>query len=319
MYKVVNIADLNLATNFIETDKAIEIDGTRTKMRVADNDYAHKNKSYLSNSIDTVEKAFNSYLDAIDSIYSTYLTSDISSVYLPKGSAISTKTLETILSSDAFLTRERCKEIESECKAYIDELKNKAVSIIMAELNVSFIKQNSAGRLTYGQRGDASYDTEYTTNITEFDTPTDNNYDFEKGEFSLASLLFGRAMGYVDTTPDHDGNTGTGIHSSFSADDAWKDFYRKNRKTYSLNGTAEEMLSGELSSYIVFNGNDDNFDYKIVVPECSFDFEKKQTIPIAQLIKGILKHQIKTVIKNVCDKYISKMTSVPSLSSRSTS
>jgi hypothetical protein len=314
MYKVVNIADLNLATNFIETDKVIEIDGTRTKMRVADNDYAHKNKSYLSNSIDTVEKAFNSYLDAIDSIYTTYLTSDISSVYLPKGSAISTKTLETILSSDAFLTKEKCKEIESECKAYIDELKNKAVSIIMAELNVSFIKQNSAGRLTYGQRGDTSYDTDYILDVTEIGIPTDNDYDFEKGEFSLANLLFGRAVGYAGNA-----HTSSSASISFSADDAWKDFYRKNKRSYTLNGTAENMLSGELSSYVVFNGNDDNYDYKIKVPECSFDFVKKQTIPIAQLIKGILKHQIKTVIKNVCDKYISKMTSVPTLTSRSNS
>ena len=38
-------------------------------------------------------------------------------------------------------TKDGCKTFEAECIAYITELKNKAVSIIMAKLNESFIKQ----------------------------------------------------------------------------------------------------------------------------------------------------------------------------------
>lgn len=308
MYKIVNIADLNLATNFIETDKVVEIDGTQTKMRVATNDYAHKSKSYLSDAINTVDSAFNSYIKTIDTIYTTYLTSDISAVYLPKGSAVLEETINTILTSDAFLTKEKCKKIETDCIAYIDELKNKAVSIMMAQLNKSFIAQNSAGKLAYGQKG-KNYKIEYTTDITEDGLPEGNDYDFETGEFSLPNLLFGSVVEPWDDSLGRASEPSDYI--PFKAPDAWKKYYDDGAQTVLLNRDIEDLLADELSSYLVFNVNEEKKDYKIVVPEGSYDFVNNESIPVAQLVEEFLKRQIKTVIKNVCDKYISKMSSIP--------
>ena len=103
----------------------------------------------------------------------------------------------------------------------------------------------------------------------------------------------------------------------FNPGDAWKDFYSTTRKTYLLSGDAATMLSNELHGLVLFNADKTTPKYKISVPSLSYDFENNKTIPIAQLVQSIMRRQIKTVIRNVCNKYISKMTSVPTLTSKS--
>ena len=185
MYKVVNVADLNTATEFGKRDQVIEIDGSRTKMKIAANDYAHKCKSYLSDCINKADSAFNSYLKAIDKVNSTYFTDDLDKVYLKDGSLIKQATLDKIISSKAFLTKAGCKAFEANCISYINELKNKAVSIIMAQLNRSFIKQNSAGKLAYGQlqSTDGNKSVTYIANITRKEDSNTTSYNFETGEY----------------------------------------------------------------------------------------------------------------------------------------
>ena len=306
MYKVVNISDLDSTDNFIESDKVIQIDSNRTKMRVADNDYAHKCKSYLSDCIDTTDSALNSYISTINNINSTYFTTELTSVYIKNGNLIKQSTLNRIMTTEAFLTKEGCKALETKCVAYIDELKNKAVSIMMAQLNKSFIKQNSAGRLAYGQKvvESTTLRTDYVYDITQDGLPTSHNYNFETGEFSFAHLLFGPSVKNKTTSST------SSDALSFFVEDAWADYYDVTAKSFILTGSAGQMLGHELSSYTLFSIQGSN-NFKISVPSASYDFEKNETIPIAKFVETFLRRQIKKVIKNVCDNYLSNMYSVP--------
>lgn len=308
MYKIVNLADLNISNVFIESDKVIELSANKTKMQIANNDWEHKNQSYLANCIDIADKSMTSYLKAIEELKSTYFTTDITNVYLRNGSAITKQTFNTIMSSDAFLTKEACQKFETECKSYIDELKNKAVSLIMATLNSSFINQNSVNRLTYGQ---LPKDTSYNKHISWEDGITQGNektYNFETGEFSLFNLL------YDATVPDVISGDN---HFSVIDTDAWKDFFHTDTyltedEPYDSLEEILEVVDPEEDVY-AFNSNEEENNYKVNVPADSFDYKRNKTIPIAKLVEYFIKRQIKKCISTVCDRYISKMSSVPTI------
>lgn len=303
MYKIVNITDLKLASKFIDTDKVIEISDDQTKMYVADNDYAHKNQTYLSNCIDIVDSTMNSYLNAIDTVTGTYLTSDLTSVYIKNGSLIKQETFDKIMNSNAFLTKEACKKIETNCISYLTELKNRAVSIVMAQLNHSFVKQNSVNRLAFGQEKLGELDiNDAIYSITKW-SPT----NFETGEFSLGSLLYdapGTDICYVR--------------------DFWEESYASNISSFYPECNYQSF--DEMANYInndgtMFSFNSQyaehdsmNQDFKVRVPSASFDMMRSQTIPIAKLIELFLKRQIKQVIQIISDSYISKMVSIPEIS-----
>lgn len=313
MYKVVKITDLNYSPTFDSTDKVIELSDDFTKLTVAENDYAHKNKSYLSNSINIVEKSLKSYRDAINKIDTTYLTSTLQDIYLPNGSLITKETFNKIMQSDAFLTKEACKEFETKCISYINELKNKTVSIMMAQLNESFIAQNSVGKLSFGQySGNSGYNINWIQQIASGAEPATGDYNFETGEFSLNQLLYGR----TDFTSQVTGTARTKLS------DFWKDHYQAPISSYFPNEEFEDFedLSEKIINELAFNANTDvstALDYKIHVPKTSYDFKKNESIPIAKLVETFLKKQIKTVIKRLCDIYIAKMISVPSFDKNS--
>lgn len=311
MYKVVRITDLNYSPTFDSTDKVIELSNDFTKLTVAENDYSHKNKAYLSDAINTTEKSLKSYRDAINKIDTTYLTSKLQDVYLPNGSLITKETLDKIMQSNAFLTKEACKEFETKCISYINELKNKTVSIMMAQLNESFIAQNSVGKLSFGQySGSDNYNINWIKQIASGTEPSTGNYNFETGEFSLNQLLYGRT--------DFKSTEGTKLS------DFWKDHYQAPISSYFPNEKFEEFedLYDKIINELAFNANTENskaLDYKIHVPKASYDFKKNESIPIAKLVETFLKKQIKTVIKRLCDIYIAKMISVPSFDKTSSS
>lgn len=309
MYKIVNLSDLNIDLKFIESDKVIEINSNKTKMQITNNDYAHKSQSYLAKCIDIADSSMTSYLKAIDNIKSTYFTTDITNIYLKNGSAISLNTFNTIMSSDAFLTKDGCKKIETECIAYIDELKNKAVSLIMAHLNTSFIEQNSVAKLAYGQvlKGTSGKEIKYTESITQGDEQP-GEYNFESGEFSLPNLLF-------DTTVLETESDDSDMQFSIVDSDAWKNnFYKNTFLTNNQNyDTFKDIINiiDPSASVLTFNADEEKADFKINVPEDSFDYKRNKTIPVAKLVEYFLKQQIKKCIKTVCNRYVSQMTSIP--------
>ena len=298
MYKIVPITALPAAESFISSDQIVRISNDRTSMAIDENDYAHKNKSYLSSCIDNADSSLNAYLSSYNLMSSTYITGDLQDIYVKKGDAILKSTLDTILTSDAYLTKDECKTLEAECIAYINELKNKAVSIIMAKLNESFISQNSVNRPVYGQKSQNGQYFAYVYQLLkseQYDNlKSQYDFDFEAGEFSLARLLF-------DGIP--------------APDDSWSSNYSEPIRSYFQNNefeTMDEMVDAISSDIIVFNPKNANSnDYKIVVPEGSFDFEKKQSIPIAQLVLLSLKAQIKQTITRICNNYAALMISVP--------
>lgn len=308
MYKVVRISDLNYSPTFVSSDKVIELSDDTTKMTVGENDYAHKSKAYLSNCINIADKSLKSYRDAIDKIDTTYLTSTLNDIYLPEGSLITEETLDKIMNSDAFLTKDACKEFETKCISYINELKNKAVSILMAQLNESFISQNSVGKLTYGQWSGGNghshsitWDPKIVTNqsLTEI---SDSNYNFETGEFSINQLLFNETKF-------------KSVNGSVIAD-FWKNNYENSVSSYFMNEDFEsfEEFEDKIVDEIVFNGSTENGkppDFKVYVPKASYDYKKNKSIPMAKLVEIFLKRQCKTAIKRICDQYISKMVSIP--------
>ena len=314
MYKIVNLADLNISNVFIESDKVIELSADKTKMQIANNDWAHKNQSYLANCIDIADRSMTSYLKAINEIKTTYFTTDISNVYLKNGSAITKKSFNTIITSDAFLTKEQCQQFESSCKSYVDELKNKAVSLIMASLNASFINQNSVNRLTYGQMakvpsGSSSKPSKVISWEDGITQENEKVYNFETGEFSLFNLLFDATVS-ESTDP-------SGSHFSILDGDAWNDaffadkFLTKNQ-TYDSFEEILEIVDPSATIY-AFNSDEETNNYKVNVPKNSFDYDRNKTIPIAKLVEHYLKRQIKKCISTVCDRYISKMSSVPTI------
>ena len=307
MYKIVPITSLTTAKSFISSDKIIEISKDRTKMSVGTNDYEHKNKFYLSTCIDNADKSLNSYLSAYDNLSNTYITSSLTAVYIRNKRLITRQLVDAILSSDAFLTKDGCKSIEAECISYINEIKNKAVSIIMAKLNESFIKQNSVKRKVYGQ----SYNKvpfDYKSALITENYPDvisgAYKFDFKKGEFTLASLLFDGSYGSnMDLwTTNLGGNESAPNHTYF----AGQSF-----------GSAQDLIdqkTGKNIQYqLVFNADISNTDYKIKVPACSFDYGKDESIPIAKLITFVLKNQIYKAITNICQKYAAQMISVPTV------
>lgn len=318
MYKIVNIIDLNVATEFIKTDKVIEFINDHSQMRVGENDYAHKNKTYLSSAIDIADDTLNSYTDAIDEVTSTYITSELSSVYIKEGSLIPISLYDNIMNSDAFLTKEGCKKLETECISYINELKNKAVSVIVAEMNESFIKQNSVGRIAYGQenKSGSSADITYTQRIAQNTESEKNDYDFETGEFSLYNLLFGLTSSKLTVT-NTDGTIDRTIIIDF-----WHEKYSDPLSSFCPFNTIESfdditsLITDDCYAFNSVNISEDpdaTPDYKVRVPEKSYDFKRNTSIPMAQIIEFFLKKQIKRVIKQICDKYMSPMTSVPTL------
>jgi len=341
MYKVVRITDLNLSPTFESTDKVLELSKDLTKLTVAENDYAHKSKSYLSNSIDIADKSLKSYRDAINKIDTTYLTSSLNDIYLPNGSLVTKETFNKIMQSNAFLTKEACKEFETKCISYVNELKNKAVSIIMAQLNESFIAQNSVGKLSFGQfagaakQGSSQYDITWINQIATSTEPSTGNYNFETGEFSINHLLFDTTVfnsmatpGWYEIDENHrvvrsseskkppNGNAFYVSSNKSTFPDFWKDHYSDPISSYFANEEIEgiEELTDKIMTELAFNAYTDvstALDYKVHVPKASYDFKKNESIPIAQLIEIFLKRQIKTAIKRICDTYISKMVSVP--------
>ena len=312
MYKIVPITALTSTSTFISSDKIIEISQDRTKMSVGINDYEHKNKQYLSTCIENADRSLNAYLSAYDHLSNTYITaSSLSNVYITQGSLITKETVEKILSSDAFLTKDGCKAFEANCIAYINELKNKAVSIIMAKLNESFIAQNSVNRKVYGQiSGNTPF--VYVSKILHDETyanyknpNTGYNFNFKKGEFTLAKLLFFEM-------PDA---------NIKQCADTYLDYYEKSVSSYFMNSSfssvdaiIKKLKVGDTNGNNVctFNApNKTDFDLKITVPSTSFDFVKKQSIPITKLIEFVLKNQIYRVITNICNHYAALMISVP--------
>lgn len=273
-------------------------------MRIGENDYEHKNQSYLSSCIDIADSAMNSYVTAIEQVETTYLTADISAVYFKQKELIPEKTLTTLITSDAFLTKEGCKEFESECISYITEIKNKAVSLIVGKLNSSFIIQNSVDRAVYGQTEDGTK-LEYIQDIVS-EEPVDSEYeneyeyDFESGEFTMGAML--------------------DLLSESNPMDFWKMKYNSDISCF-----CEGVNSNDITDFIktgskalLFNSkldddNSGNFkkNYCITVPDRSYDFKKNKSIPLAEIIKFILKAQIYQCITLICNKYISKMTSIP--------
>lgn len=356
MYKIVRISDLNYSPTFGSSDKVIELNDECTKMTVGENDYAHKSKAYLSDCINTADKSLKSYRSTIDKIDTTYLTSSLNDVYLPEGSLITEETLDRIMSSNAFLTKDGCKEFETKCISYVNEMKNKAVSILMAQLNESFIYQNSAGKLTYGQVADTSKTSSdknhFISWIRQIATSeseiSNSNYNFETGEFSINQLLFDRtdftgdsnsgwfkyvienpsapAAEQITTIVTANPNEAGAFYQNSTKDmvDFWKDHYTDAISSYFATEDFEDFdeIREKVGNIIVFNADTDissSPDYKVHVPKSSYDFKKNETIPIVQLVELFLKAQIKTVIKRVCDKYISKMVSVPKFTSTTTS
>jgi hypothetical protein len=109
--------------------------------------------------------------------------------------------------------------------------------------------------------------------------------------------------------------------------DFWKEGYNVKSKSFMTENdfdSAEEVLEQLEDSELLFNAsstknsdNTYNYDCKVTVPSASFDYIKYKSIPIAPLVKAFMKHQIKTIIKNVCDKYIDSMTSIPELKTES--
>lgn len=370
MYKIVRISDLNYSPTFGSSDKVIELNDECTKMTVGENDYAHKSKAYLSDCINTADKSLKSYRSTIDKIDTTYLTSSLNDVYLPEGSLITEETLDRIMSSNAFLTKDGCKEFETKCISYVNEMKNKAVSILMAQLNESFIYQNSAGKLTYGQVADTSQTSSDKNHFISWvrqiasskSEISSSNYNFETGEFSFNQLLLDKmdfggesASGWFKTVyidpitsrtynslneitdqtikdrvvptivPASSSDAGAFYQSSNTKMiDFWKDHYSDAISSYFQTEEFEDFdeIQEQVGNILVFNADTDissSPDYKVHVPKASYDFKKNETIPIVQLVELFLKAQIRTVIKRVCDKYISKMVSVPKFTSTSNS
>lgn len=331
MYKIVPITALTPADSFISSDKIIEISKDRTKMYVGENDYEHKNKFYLSACIDNADRSLNAYLSAYDNLYNTYITTSLSNVYITNGNLVTRELVDTILSTDAFLTKEGCKSFEAECIAYITELKNKAVSIIMAKLNESFIKQNSIKRVVYGQVTSDKRPYDYITQILQDenypDLSSNYNFDFKTGEFTLARLLFDEFTftTYTTTTStDSEGHTGTVIDPSgpssssvitrkdlfISNYDFIHNSYFKNDDFESAKDLIESIIDAD--QRILFNAADQpNRDFKIKVPLASFDYLKNNSIPLAKLITYVLKNQIYRVLTNVCNNYAALMISIP--------
>lgn len=325
MYKIVPITALTIANSFISSDKIIQISNDRTKMSIGENDYEHKNKFYLSSCIDNADRSLNSYLSAYDNLSNTYITSSLSDVYITNGNLITRDLIDRILSSDAFLTKDGCKTFEAECIAYITELKNKAVSIIMAKLNESFIKQNSVKRPVYGQIKDGqaySYIEGILKEENYLDISAKYNFDFQKGEFTLARLLFDDFTMSDDDTPTTQPPTPptSTTSSEIYRSDMFKDYYDDVSKTYFTNepfesaaNIIENQVVGEDDGFVFNAANQSNFDYKIEVPKASFDFLKNQSIPITKLITYVLKRQIYRALTNICNNYASLMISVPTL------
>lgn len=312
MYKIVPITALTTADSFISSDKVIEISQDRTKMSIGENDYEHKNKFYLSSCIDNADRSLNTYLSAYDNLSNTYITSSLSDVYITNGNLITRKLIDTILSTDAFLTKDGCKTIEEECISYIAELKNKAVSTIMAKLNESFIKQNSVKRPIYGQLTQDNQPYDYVSKILTTENYPDlsshYNFNFEKGEFTLANLMFGNSLG---------GAQDVNQSASFIKFDLFAKHYVEQQKSYFMNesyDSANDIIKDIIdeNERLVFNAeNTKNYNYKIIVPSASFDYLKNKTIPIAKLLTYVLKNQIYRVLTNICNNYASLMISVP--------
>lgn len=311
MYKIVPITALTIADAFISSDKIIQISDNGTKMFVGENDYEHKNKFYLSACIENADRSLNSYLSAYNTLSNTYITSALSNVYIENGNLITKETVDKILSSDAFLTKEGCKSFEAECIAYINELKNKAVSIIMAKLNESFIAQNSVKRRIYGQmqneepfiynKGILKEETfpNYTNKVPA------NSFNFKSGEFTLAGLLF------ENIASDDDASTVTYGEDAFN--DNYVDVFQSYFPYDSFDSAASLIEEKFKDNTYVFNPKDvDNCDFKIEVPiDASFDYKKKESIPIAKLITFVLKNQIYRTLTNICNNYASLMVSIP--------
>lgn len=308
MYKIVNIVDLKRATAFDATDQVIEFSNDKSKMYIGKNDYEHKNKSYLSECIDIVDSALNSYLTSIDTINTTYITSTLRDVYIPDNHLIKTEYFDKVMTSDAFLTKETCKNIEAECISYVNEMKNKAVSLIIGKLNNSFVEQNSVGRYAFGQTNSDGTLSSPDGNIT-YEEKTNGEYNFETGEFSLGQLLYSYSVSYDDPS------------TIATLPDFWKDHWDENFETYFRN---EQKYNNAKTAYdvvntlaevqdVLFNASLDKNpqSFCITVPSASYDDARKQTVPVAQLIKLFLKRQIRIAIKRVCETYLDKMVEIP--------
>lgn len=334
MYKIVPITALTVAESFISSDKIIEISKDGTKMNVGENDYEHKNKFYLSACIENADRSLNSYLSAYDNLSNTYITSSLNDVYISNGNLITQELVDTILSTDAFLTKDGCKSFEAECISYISELKNKAVSIIMAKLNESFIAQNSVDRPVYGQ-STFGKPFNYVAKLPmseNYPDPSDlsatYNFDFKSGEFTLAKLLFGELTFTTYATTEaqnpETGETGTVIDTSvdptttsINRSDLFASNYNHILKSYFENesyDSADDIIEDIIdeNQRLIFNATDQStYDFKIEVPKASFDYKSNKSIPIAKLITFVLKNQIYRVITNICNNYAALMISVP--------
>lgn len=321
MYKIVNISDLNRAVSFKETDKVVEVTSDHSKMKVAENDYTHKSNSYIAECIGLVDGILRLYINAINTIEETYLTASLDQVYMPDGSLIKKTTLDKILQSDAFLTKAKCKDMESALKKLIHDSKNKAVSTMMVLLNQSFIAQNSAGKLAYGQyaKNKASEkQINYDARLSQLETwpsphkPTgqEKGYNFTSGEFTLPRLLFGNTVNMTDDK---------GV-IPFYPKDVWEEYYIDATHSFTNLGNASTILTEfdndgdkKETCYIM---NRSGSKYEVVAPNVSLNYynQSVRTIPVASLAYSILRRQISKAIQTVCNVYLAKMTSVPRFS-----